>query len=236
MNRGGFSWKRFFGISKTKSRIARATGIPTTKSGRQRKAGKILTGGCLTVMLKSLLLTTCVIIFLCFVACSNDSTETVSSKESSPDLSVTIEPFISENDVEHLESLVSSESSESSVSSESSSQSNNTSKSEPSESPSSSSSFESIISESSRPLESFQSSIPNSSSYESFTSYSESSYSESSREILGIENYHGYVYTGGDSSTKYHYEADCAGKYSHEITWEYVDQSGLKPCGTCVLK
>ena len=39
MNKGGFSWKRFFGISATKSKISRSIGIPLTKSGRQRKAG-----------------------------------------------------------------------------------------------------------------------------------------------------------------------------------------------------
>lgn len=55
-------------------------------------------------------------------------------------------------------------------------------------------------------------------------------------DVPGKENYHGHVYTGGDKSTKYHYEADCAGKYSHEITWEEVDRRGLDPCGTCVLK
>lgn len=55
-------------------------------------------------------------------------------------------------------------------------------------------------------------------------------------DVPGKENYHGHVYTGGDKSTKYHYEADCAGKYSHEITWEEVDSRGLEPCGTCVLK
>ena len=55
-------------------------------------------------------------------------------------------------------------------------------------------------------------------------------------DVPGKENYHGHVYTGGDKSTKYHYEADCAGKYSHEITWEEVDHRGLEPCGTCVLK
>ena len=55
-------------------------------------------------------------------------------------------------------------------------------------------------------------------------------------DVPGKENYHGHVYTGGDKSTKYHYEADCAGKYSHEITWEEVDRRGLEPCGTCVLK
>ena len=55
-------------------------------------------------------------------------------------------------------------------------------------------------------------------------------------DVPGKENYHGHVYTGGDKSTKYHYEADCAGKYSHEITWEEVDRRGLEPCGTCVMK
>lgn len=42
MNRGGFSWSRFFGITDTKRRVARATGIPWTKSGRQRKVGAVL--------------------------------------------------------------------------------------------------------------------------------------------------------------------------------------------------
>ena len=55
-------------------------------------------------------------------------------------------------------------------------------------------------------------------------------------DVPGKENYHGHVYTGGSSSTKYHYEEDCAGKYSHEITWEEVDDRNLGPCGTCVLK
>lgn len=37
-----FSWKRAVGISKVKTKTAKKTGIPTTKSGRQRKVGKIL--------------------------------------------------------------------------------------------------------------------------------------------------------------------------------------------------
>lgn len=41
MNRGGFSWNRFLGISAFKSRISRQTGIPLTRSGRQRKLGAI---------------------------------------------------------------------------------------------------------------------------------------------------------------------------------------------------
>jgi len=55
-------------------------------------------------------------------------------------------------------------------------------------------------------------------------------------EIVNPHNYHGHVYTGGDNSTKYHYEAECAGKYSHEIMWEDVRRLGLEPCKTCVLQ
>ena len=36
-----FSWRRAFGITSFKRSIAKATGIPTTKAGRQRKLGKI---------------------------------------------------------------------------------------------------------------------------------------------------------------------------------------------------
>lgn len=35
-----FSWKRATGVTAMKQRIARATGIPTTRAGRQRKVGK----------------------------------------------------------------------------------------------------------------------------------------------------------------------------------------------------
>lgn len=45
MNRGGFSWKRYLGISAAKSRLSRRIGIPLTKSGRQRKIGRMVTGG-----------------------------------------------------------------------------------------------------------------------------------------------------------------------------------------------
>jgi hypothetical protein len=38
----GFSWKRALGITKIKRKIARATGIPTTKAGRRRKAQNAL--------------------------------------------------------------------------------------------------------------------------------------------------------------------------------------------------
>ncbi len=39
MNKGGFSWKRAIGITNAKRRVSRATGIPWSKSGRQRKVG-----------------------------------------------------------------------------------------------------------------------------------------------------------------------------------------------------
>lgn len=44
-NRGGFSWKRAVGITRAKQNFSRMTGIPLTKSGRQRKVGSVLTGG-----------------------------------------------------------------------------------------------------------------------------------------------------------------------------------------------
>lgn len=34
-----FSWKRLIGITQAKQKIARGTGIPTTKSGMERKIG-----------------------------------------------------------------------------------------------------------------------------------------------------------------------------------------------------
>jgi hypothetical protein len=37
-----FSMKRALGITSAKRKIAKATGIPTTKAGRQRKLGKLL--------------------------------------------------------------------------------------------------------------------------------------------------------------------------------------------------
>jgi hypothetical protein len=45
MNRGGFSWSRLLGISAAKSSISRAIGVPLTRSGRQRKIGRMVTGG-----------------------------------------------------------------------------------------------------------------------------------------------------------------------------------------------
>ena len=41
----GFSWKRAVGISGAKAKIARKTGIPTTKAGRKRKMKNMLWKG-----------------------------------------------------------------------------------------------------------------------------------------------------------------------------------------------
>ena len=51
MNLGGFSWKRAIGLSAAKARLSRRIGIPLTKSGRQRKLGKMVSGGGCLVML-----------------------------------------------------------------------------------------------------------------------------------------------------------------------------------------
>jgi hypothetical protein len=40
-----FSWKRALGISGAKARISRMIGIPLTRSGRERKIGRMVTGG-----------------------------------------------------------------------------------------------------------------------------------------------------------------------------------------------
>jgi len=50
MNKGGFSWKRLSGISGAKSNISRKIGIPLTKSGRDQKIGRIVSGGCLSII------------------------------------------------------------------------------------------------------------------------------------------------------------------------------------------
>jgi hypothetical protein len=36
-----FSWKRALGITRVKQKIARETGIPTSKAGLQRKIGSV---------------------------------------------------------------------------------------------------------------------------------------------------------------------------------------------------
>lgn len=42
MSIGGFSLKRVCGITNAKRKIAKATGIPTTKSGRKNKRNRTI--------------------------------------------------------------------------------------------------------------------------------------------------------------------------------------------------
>lgn len=50
MNKGGFSWKKLSGISGVKSNVSRKIGIPLTKSGRNQKIGRIVSKGCLGIL------------------------------------------------------------------------------------------------------------------------------------------------------------------------------------------
>ncbi len=45
-----FSFNRAVGISGLKTKIARKTGIPTTKQGRQRKVGRFIENGLLKLL------------------------------------------------------------------------------------------------------------------------------------------------------------------------------------------
>lgn len=36
-----FSWKRALGLTSAKRKVAKATGVPTSKSGRRQKAGRL---------------------------------------------------------------------------------------------------------------------------------------------------------------------------------------------------
>ncbi len=42
-----FSWKRALGITKAKQKISRATGIPTSRQGLERKVGALIVGAIL---------------------------------------------------------------------------------------------------------------------------------------------------------------------------------------------
>jgi hypothetical protein len=52
MNMGGFSWRRFIGISEEEAKISHKIGIPFTESGRERKLGAfIFHGGWIAMLL-----------------------------------------------------------------------------------------------------------------------------------------------------------------------------------------
>ena len=71
MNKGGFSWKRAAGVTKAKQSISRATGVPLTKSGRQRKVGKMVTGGGCLVIFAVFALSALAVIGTIIVGCAH---------------------------------------------------------------------------------------------------------------------------------------------------------------------
>lgn len=64
MAKGGFSWKRALGVTNAKRKISKKTGIPLTKSGRQRKVGKIVTCGCAIPLTIALATISAIIVFI----------------------------------------------------------------------------------------------------------------------------------------------------------------------------
>lgn len=65
----GFSWKRLTGVTDMKRKVAKATGIPTTKQGRRNKARRIVTGGgCLvSILIPTLLFAAVIILLVCLI-------------------------------------------------------------------------------------------------------------------------------------------------------------------------
>ena len=65
----GFSMNRLTGVTNAKRKVAKATGIPTTKQGRRNKARRIATGGgCLvSIMIPTLLFTAVIVLIVCFL-------------------------------------------------------------------------------------------------------------------------------------------------------------------------
>ena len=53
--------------------------------------------------------------------------------------------------------------------------------------------------------------------------------------VIEGEDIHSPIYAAPNGK-RYHYNAQCPGKNSQEITWDEVEQRGLTPCKKCVLK
>lgn len=65
----GFSMKRLTGVTDVKRKVAKATGIPTTKQGRRNKARRIATGGgcMLSIVIPALLITAVIALLACLI-------------------------------------------------------------------------------------------------------------------------------------------------------------------------
>lgn len=74
-----FSWKRATGLSGAKGRLSRATGIPLTKSGRERKIGRMASGGsgCLLPIILAVVAALCVFAYGQSPAPAGDAPTTV---------------------------------------------------------------------------------------------------------------------------------------------------------------
>lgn len=57
-----FSWRRATGVSSMKRKVAKYTGIPTTRSGRRAKAGRMM--GCMLPILFTLIAIAALIILI----------------------------------------------------------------------------------------------------------------------------------------------------------------------------
>ena len=66
-NKGGFSWKRATGVTRAKQNISRKTGVPMTRSGRQRKVGKAVGSGCVTLILQIIALVSLIVSVFSFL-------------------------------------------------------------------------------------------------------------------------------------------------------------------------
>ena len=53
--------------------------------------------------------------------------------------------------------------------------------------------------------------------------------------VIEGEDIHSPIYAAPNGK-RYHYNAQCPGKNSQEITWDEAEQCGLTPCQKCVLK
>lgn len=67
MGKRGFSWKRATGLTGAKRKISKATGIPLTKSGRQRKVGKMISGGGCLIALVAMICIPALFVTYCLI-------------------------------------------------------------------------------------------------------------------------------------------------------------------------
>lgn len=80
-NFGGFSWRRFTGVSGAKSKISRQIGIPLSRSGRQQKLGRMFSGGGCALAFSTMLIVAIVLLTAFSLSCSKTEFDALSLKE-----------------------------------------------------------------------------------------------------------------------------------------------------------